>query len=86
MLHWIWKFILGLVVGYVARIILPGAQGIGFWMTGILGVVGSWGGHGLAHATGLESGEKPSGRIVSALISIAGAAIVIFAYAKFAHH
>ena len=86
MLHWIWKFILGLVVGYAARFVLPGAQHIGFWMTGILGVVGSLGGHGLAHATGLESGEKPSGRIISALISLVGAAIVIFVYAKFVHH
>ncbi len=86
MLHWIWKFILGLAVGYAARFVLPGAQHIGFWMTGLLGVVGSWAGHGIAHATGLESGEKPSGRIVSALISIAGAAAVIFVYAKFFHH
>ena len=86
MLHWIWKFILGLVVGYVARLVLPGAQNIGFWMTGILGVVGSYAGHGIAHATGLESGEKPSGRVVSALISIVGAAAVIFVYVKFFHH
>ncbi|HET6330892.1 MAG TPA: GlsB/YeaQ/YmgE family stress response membrane protein [Holophagaceae bacterium] len=86
MLHWIWKFILGLVVGYVARIILPGAHDIGFWMTGILGVVGSLAGHGVAHMSGLESGEKPSGRIISALISLAGAALVIFVYAKFMHH
>lgn len=86
MLHWIWKFILGLVVGYVARMVLPGAQHIGFWMTGILGVVGSYAGHGIAHMSGLESGQKPSGRIFSALISIAGAAIIIFAYVKLVHH
>ena len=86
MLHWIWKFVLGLVVGAIARKFLPGAQPIGFWMTGILGVVGSYAGHGIAHMTGLESGEKPSGRIFSAIISIVGAMIVIFAYTKLTHH
>jgi uncharacterized membrane protein YeaQ/YmgE (transglycosylase-associated protein family) len=86
MLHWIWKFILGIVVGLIARAILPGAQHMGLIMTGILGVVGSYVGHGIAHLMGMESGEKPSGRIISAIISIAGAVIVVFAYMKLMHH
>jgi uncharacterized membrane protein YeaQ/YmgE (transglycosylase-associated protein family) len=77
MLHLIWKFILGLVIGYVARLVLPGADKIGFWLTGLVGVVGSIGGHGIAHALGLESGDKPSGRFFSALISVAGAVILL---------
>ena len=85
MLHWIWKFILGIIVGIVARMLLPGAHHIGLIMTGILGVVGSWAGHGIAHVAGLESDEKPSGRIFSAIISIAGAMIAVFAYSKFVH-
>ena len=86
MLHWIWKFILGVIIGIVAKMLLPGAQNIGLIMTGILGVVGSYAGHGIAHAAGLESGEKPSGRIFSAIISIVGAMIVILAYTKLMHH
>ncbi len=85
MFHLIWKFILGLIVGYVARFLLPGADKIGFWLTGIVGVVGSFGGHFLAHTLGLESDEKPSGRIFSALISIAGAVILLVALRFFKH-
>jgi uncharacterized membrane protein YeaQ/YmgE (transglycosylase-associated protein family) len=77
MFHLIWKFILGLVIGYVARLLLPGADRIGFWITGIVGVVGSFGGHWIASAIGLESGDKPSGRVFSALISIAGAVLLL---------
>jgi len=69
----IWKFILGIVVGLVARFLLPGADPLGLLMTGLVGVVGSFGGHFLASALGLESGKRPTGRLVSALISIAGA-------------
>ncbi len=75
--HLIWKFFLGLVVGYVARLLLPGADKIGFWLTGIVGVVGSFGGHWVAHALKLESGEKPSGRFFSACISVAGAVLLL---------
>ena len=77
MFHLIWKFILGLVIGYVARFLLPGADRMGFWLTGLVGVVGSLGGHWLARGLGLESGEKPSGRILSAVISVAGAVILL---------
>lgn len=77
MLHLIWKFILGIVVGLVARFLLPGADSMGLILTGIVGVVGSFAGHFLAHAIGLESGDKPSGRIFSALISVAGAVLLL---------
>jgi uncharacterized membrane protein YeaQ/YmgE (transglycosylase-associated protein family) len=85
MLHLIWKFVLGLVIGYLARILLPGGDHIGFWLTGIVGVVGSFGGHWIAQAAGLESGEKPSGRFFSALISLAGA-IILLILLRFVHH
>ena len=85
MLHWIWKFILGIVIGLVARMVLPGAQHMGLIMTGLLGIVGSYAGHGLAHVAGLESGEKPSGRIFSGIISVVGAVLVLFVGSKFIH-
>jgi uncharacterized membrane protein YeaQ/YmgE (transglycosylase-associated protein family) len=85
MFHLIWKFILGLVIGYLARILLPGSDKIGFWLTGLVGVIGSFGGHGLAHMLGLESGDRPSGRLFSALISVAGA-IILLILLRFLHH
>lgn len=42
MLHFVWMFIVGIVVGAIARFILPGAQNMGILMTGVLGVVGSF--------------------------------------------
>jgi uncharacterized membrane protein YeaQ/YmgE (transglycosylase-associated protein family) len=85
MFHLIWKFILGIIVGLVARFLLPGADHMGLLLTGIVGVAGSFGGHFLAQALGLESGEKPSGHIFSALISIGGA-IVLLLILRFFHH
>ena len=85
MFHLIWKFILGIIVGLVARFILPGAEHMGLFLTGIVGVVGSFGGHFLAQAIGLESGERPSGRIFSALISVGGAILLLLILRLFHH-
>jgi uncharacterized membrane protein YeaQ/YmgE (transglycosylase-associated protein family) len=40
-IHYIWMFIVGIVVGLIARFIMPGADHMGLIMTGILGIVGS---------------------------------------------
>ena len=73
MFQLIWKFILGIIVGLVARWLLPGADPLSLFMTGLVGVAGSFGGHFLASALGLESGKRPTGRLVSTLVSVAGA-------------
>jgi uncharacterized membrane protein YeaQ/YmgE (transglycosylase-associated protein family) len=39
--HWIWSAIIGLVVGLIARAILPGSDSMGLFMTMILGIAGS---------------------------------------------
>jgi len=41
MLHLIWSIIVGFIVGLIARAIMPGAEHLGFWMTSIVGIVGS---------------------------------------------
>jgi uncharacterized membrane protein YeaQ/YmgE (transglycosylase-associated protein family) len=60
-MHWLWVFIVGLVVGIIAKLITPGKDPGGFIITAILGIVGSvlatwvgervgwWGPTGLAH-------------------------------------
>ncbi|MBI3769741.1 MAG: GlsB/YeaQ/YmgE family stress response membrane protein [Deltaproteobacteria bacterium] len=40
--HVIWTLIVGLVVGAVARLLMPGQEHLGFFMTSLLGVVGSF--------------------------------------------
>ena len=42
MLHVIWMFDVGVVVGAIARWIMPGTEGMGILMTGLLGIAGSF--------------------------------------------
>jgi len=42
----IWAIIVGLVVGLIARAILPGRQNIPLWLTALLGIVESRAAHG----------------------------------------
>ena len=41
-LHIIWMLILGLIVGLVARLIVPGSQPLGVIATSLLGIVGAY--------------------------------------------
>ncbi|MFE7353952.1 GlsB/YeaQ/YmgE family stress response membrane protein [Streptomyces sp. NPDC057543] len=38
---WLWAIIVGLVLGLIARAILPGKQSIPLWLTTIFGILGS---------------------------------------------
>jgi len=42
MLHFLWMFIVGIVVGAIARLIMPGSEHLGLLMTGVLGIAGSF--------------------------------------------
>ncbi len=77
MFNLIWTFILGVITGVLARLALPGHDHIGFWLTGLVGVAGSFGGHWIAKKIGLLSGQKPMGRTLSALISVGGAVVLL---------
>ncbi len=41
-LHIIWMIVLGLIVGLVARLIVPGRQPMGWIATAVLGIVGAY--------------------------------------------
>ncbi|BBU22764.1 GlsB/YeaQ/YmgE family stress response membrane protein [Mycobacterium xenopi] len=41
-LHIIWMIILGLIVGFIARLIVPGRQPMGWIATALLGIAGSY--------------------------------------------
>jgi uncharacterized membrane protein YeaQ/YmgE (transglycosylase-associated protein family) len=78
MLHLIWMFIVGIVVGLIAKWILPVGH-MGWIMTGVLGIVGSFVGGFIARLF-----SKPAnGALVhpaGILLSIVGAVIVLFVY------
>jgi len=67
-MHWLWVFIVGLVVGVIAKMLMPGKDPGGFIITAFLGILGSvistwlgeklglWGETGLVHFLGSIGG------------------------------
>lgn len=84
MLHYLWMFIVGIVVGAIARLIMPGSQGIGILMTGVLGVAGSFVGGFVARLF-----SKPAdGALVhpaGLVLSVLGALVLLYAWGQMAH-
>ena len=81
MFHYLWMFIVGIVVGLIARWIMPGAQTRGLLMTGVVGIVGSFIGGFIARIF-----NKPAdGAIVhpaGIILSVIGALILLFVLQK----
>ena len=81
MFHLIWMFIVGLVVGAIARLLMPGAESMGWIMTAIVGIAGSFIGGFIARLF-----SKPAdGAIVhpaGLLLSVVGALILLFVVKK----
>ena len=81
MFHLIWMFIVGLVVGAIARLLMPGAESMGWIMTAIVGIAGSFIGGFIARLF-----SKPAdGAIVhpaGLLLSVVGALVLLFVVKK----
>lgn len=54
MLNIIWAIIAGLIIGLLAKLVVPGRQAIPLWLTIILGIVGGLVGNWLASAIGVR--------------------------------
>ena len=67
----------GIVAGFVARLLVPGRDAIGFWLTMLIGIVGSFAGGFLAWA--LFGWDKDEGALQpgGVIFSIIGAVIVL---------
>ncbi|MGV9263278.1 GlsB/YeaQ/YmgE family stress response membrane protein [Kitasatospora sp. NPDC003701] len=50
----IWALVVGLVVGLLAKLVLPGRQPVPLWLTVLLGLVGALLGNVLASALGVR--------------------------------
>lgn len=74
--------VFGLVVGAIARLLLPGRQGMSWLMTAVLGIVGSFAGGAISWLLfGTPDGTvNPAGWIMS----VVGAIIVLLLYTRFA--
>jgi uncharacterized membrane protein YeaQ/YmgE (transglycosylase-associated protein family) len=71
----IWAVIAGLIVGLLAKAVLPGKQLIPLWLTIVLGIGGALGGNFLATALGVR--DTAGIDWIRHLLQIAVAAVLI---------
>jgi len=76
MLHFIWVIIIGFIVGLIARAVTPGAGPSGFFITALLGIVGSVIATWIGQALGLYAPGNPAGFIASVI----GAVVLLVIY------
>lgn len=73
-MHYVWMALVGLVVGLVARAVMPGTQSMGWIMTALLGIAGSF----LAGLLGQALGFYAAGQGAGFIGSVVGALILLF--------
>ena len=78
MLHMIGHAIFGLLIGLVARAIMPGQQHMGLILTMLLGLIGAWLGGLIGRVTGMYKEGHPAGWFMA----LVGALIVLFIYSR----
>ncbi|MFF9506054.1 GlsB/YeaQ/YmgE family stress response membrane protein [Streptomyces sp. NPDC014724] len=72
---WLWAIIVGLVLGVIARAILPGKQNIPLWLTTVFGILGSVLGN--AVATGIGVNDTKGIDWTRHLFQLIGAVVVV---------
>jgi len=75
----IWTLIIGVVVGAIAKLLMPGKDPGGFIITMLLGIAGAFVGTFLGRALGLYAADQTAGFIAS----IVGAVILLAIYRLF---
>lgn len=75
----LWAIIVGLIVGAIAKLIMPGRDGGNILMTILLGIAGSL----LAGFLGRAMGLYQEGQGAGIIASIVGAIILLFIYRAF---
>jgi uncharacterized membrane protein YeaQ/YmgE (transglycosylase-associated protein family) len=70
MVHMIGHAIVGLIIGLVARALLPGADHMSWLVTMLLGIVGGWLGGFLGRAVGMYQEGHPAGFFMSVVGAI----------------
>ena len=77
----VWALIIGLVVGAVAKLLMPGKDPGGFIVTSLIGVTGSI----IATFIGRALGWYREGQAAGLIASILGAMLLLFIYRLFIH-
>ena len=79
-MHLLWTLIIGLVIGAVAKLLMPGKDPGGIIITMLLGVAGSL----VATYLGQAIGWYPPGSPAGFIASVIGAMLLLFIYRLFA--
>ncbi len=74
-MSWLWAIIVGLVLGVIARAILPGKQAIPLWLTTAFGVVGAIVGNAVASGIGVDDTKGIDW--IRHILQLAGAVAVV---------
>lgn len=72
----LWTLLIGLIVGIVAKFLMPGRDPGGFIITALLGIAGAF----VAHAIGRAMGWYAEGEPAGFLASVGGAIILLAIY------
>ena len=75
-MHWLWVILIGLVIGGVAKLLMPGRDPGGFIVTILLGIAGSIVGTWL----GRTIGWYQEGQSAGFLMSVVGALLLLGIY------
>ena len=76
MLSLLWTLLIGLIVGAVAKLLMPGKDPGGIWITMILGIAGSI----LATYLGQAIGWYQTGQTAGFIMSVLGAILLLILY------
>lgn len=71
-------FFVGLIVGALARLVMPGEQKMGWILTALLGIAGSF----IAGYVGQAAGWYQAGQGAGWIASVLGAVVLLFAVQK----
>ena len=80
-MHIIWMLIIGLVIGALAKLIMPGKDPGGIIITSLIGVAGSL----IAGMVGHAAGWYPEGAPAGFIASVIGAIVLLAIYRAFTH-
>ncbi|MEK0100306.1 GlsB/YeaQ/YmgE family stress response membrane protein [Streptomyces sp. A475] len=75
-MSWVWAIIVGLVLGLIAKAILPGKQQIPLWLTVICGIIGSVLGNSVATWIGVNDTKGIDW--TRHLLQLAGAVVIVW--------
>jgi len=81
-MHIILWLIFGLIVGFIAKLLMPGRDPGGFFVTILIGIAGAFIGGWLGRAAGMYGPDQPAGFVMAVI----GAIVLLAIYRLLTRH